>query len=120
MKLEHGFPTEVREIFRYHQNCFKCGKNANAGLEIHHVCGRLKHENYLSSVLNASVLCKSCHDHIDGSFAERLYLLKCTVNILRQENYQFQEIDILFLKDHAREKYGMAWRFLVDNFILKP
>lgn len=88
------------------------------GLEIHHICGRKKHELYLDSPFNASVLCKECHDHIDGSGEERLMLFRYTVKILKLEMYKPVESDIMFLYAHAWDKFHVEPQVLVD-YILK-
>ena len=84
-------------------------------LEIHHMCGRKKHEEYLDSALNASVLCKDCHDEVTHSFEERIFLLTHTRNVLEQENYALKEKGGMFLVTHSQDKYGCTWQELLEK-----
>lgn len=116
MKLEHSFSNETRHLFLYHQYCWKCRSNGNGrgGLEIHHICARKKHELYLDSPFNACVLCKVCHDHVTHSGEERIALFTYTICVLQEELYQPIKTDILFIYEHARDKFKVEPQVLVD------
>lgn len=113
MKLEHSFTEYQRAIFLYHYNCFICGRS-DRGIEIHHVCGRKKNEKYLDSTFNMSLLCMVCHNAIQHDFETRIYLFKSTISILKQERYAVKEIDVLFLNEHSKDKYGKTVQEMID------
>lgn len=119
MHLEHSFSNDTRHLFIYRQYCWKCGCNGSmkGGLEIHHICGRKKHEMYLDSPFNACVLCKECHDHVTHSDEERLALFRYTVKILKEELYKPRPNDILFLYAHAEDKFHVKPQVLVEYIL---
>lgn len=117
MHLDHSFSEKTRYLFFDFQYCWKCGVNANAMLEIHHICGRKKHENYLDSPFNASVLCKKCHDSVTHSGAERRKLFEHTLKILKYQAYIPTNEDIYFIREHAEDKFHVKPE-LMYSFIL--
>ncbi len=109
MKLDHPFSQETRNLFLYTQFCWLCPSNGNGrgGLEIHHICGRKKHEKFLDSAFNASVLCKVCHDHIKQDNETRFKLYKITAKMIYENNqYEIKQNDFSFIKEHCQDKFG--------------
>jgi hypothetical protein len=121
MHLEHNFSNETRHLFLYHQYCWKCGSNGNerGGLSIHHICNRKKHEKYLDSPFNASVLCGVCHEAVTHSDEERLELFMFTLKVLKTELYKPVKTDILFIYEHAEDKFHKTPEYLIQECILK-
>ena len=116
MKLEHNFSNETRHIFLYRQTCYLCKGNGNnkGGLEIHHICGRKKHERYLDSPFNASVLCGECHLHISHDQEVQYALFKYTARLLLEEWYKPVKDDILFINEHSKDKFNKEPKEVFD------
>lgn len=82
MELKHPFNDFVRAQFIDAQYCWICGRNVNAGLELHHIFGRVSHSAY-----NAAPLCLKCHDEVTHSFEEHRDLFLKTYEHLKRINY---------------------------------
>jgi hypothetical protein len=111
MKLYHPFSEKTRSLFIYFQYCWKCKSNGNGrgGLELHHICGRRKVAINMDSALNASVLCKVCHEHVTHKQNEQLELMLYTWNVLKQERlWQPIEYDIIFLREQCEDEFGKS------------
>lgn len=97
MHLRNPFSKQTRELFRYKQHCFLCGKNANAGVELNHTIGR-----YSNSAFNASVLCHECHSHVGHTQKEHVTLLQKTLEALFiDRDFEPKEEDWKFLIKYA-------------------
>lgn len=70
--------------------CWICGKNQN--LELNHIFGRVS-----ASPLNASVLCRECHEHIGHSMEEEQKLLRLCIAFLVEQEYKLTADDDAFL-----------------------
>lgn len=82
MELQYPFSEYVRSWFLDGQYCWLCGRNANAGLELHHVFGRVSNSAY-----NAAVLCLECHKHVTHNLDERIGLVITTQQFLKKQGY---------------------------------
>ena len=94
MKLANPFPLSVRLLFADCHSCWECGKNGQhvGGLELHHIWGRIS-----GSALNAAVLCKKCHEHMNHNRDEHHRLLRKTINFLLRQKYKLLPVDHAFL-----------------------
>lgn len=72
------------------------------GLELHHVLGRSS-----DSVLNAALLCKACHEHMNHNDQEEEMLLHKSVRYAVKHSYPFSQHDLRFYLDHKK---------IYDNF----
>lgn len=116
MKLYHPFSEHTRSLFIYHQYCWQCKSNGNGrgGLELHHICGRRKVANNMDSPLNASVLCKVCHDHIGHTQKEQLELMLYTWKVLQVERlFTPSDYDIIFLQEQCEDEFGKSMQELI-------
>lgn len=63
----------------------------------------------MDSPLNASVLCKVCHDKIGHTKREQLLLFLKTWQVLKVEKiYTPTKYDILFLEEQSKEEFGVS------------
>jgi len=95
MKLKNPFTNDTRWLFfdiRY--SCYICGRN---NTELHHIAGRVS-----SSPLNASVLCKVCHNKINHSEQEEIFLFKKTLLYLKKIGYNLSSKDYDFIEKNKR------------------
>lgn len=92
MKLDNPFSTETRWLFHDYQECWVCGKNGNAGLELHHITGRGS-----SSPFNAAVLCKECHAPGMHTLEEEKQLFTKTYILLIETGYRPTDDDWAFI-----------------------
>ena len=116
MKLYFPFSDQTRSLFMYFQKCWMCESNGNGkgGLELHHICGRRKVGKNLDSPLNASVLCKVCHDKVGHTKQEQLKLFLITWKVLQQEKLFFpEEYDIIFLEEQCNQDLGLNMQSLI-------
>jgi len=116
MRLYNPFASETRELFRDVWFCWGvtedgswCGSNGNGrgGMELHHIMGRRKGQTYLTSPLNAALLCGHCHHAVRHSLDEHRQLFAKTLSFLREQGYQVTDTDIEFINHHRRELTGM-------------
>jgi len=77
--------------------CWECGENGTrtGGLEINHICSRVS-----SSPLNASILCRGCHQHVGHSAGEEMKLLRRSKKFLENIGYELNEYDQTFYKTY--------------------
>ena len=93
MELRNPFALKVRVLYLDCWECFKCGENGSrtGGLELHHIKGRES-----ASALNAALLCKGCHEHMNHNDLEEEDLMIKSITYAVKYNYQFDEIDFQF------------------------
>jgi hypothetical protein len=98
MQLKNDFSNEVKAFFLDCWECWNCRCNGQekGGLEIHHIKGRKEKES--NSVLNAALLCNSCHSHCKHTDEERTFFLVKTVRFILKyfPHYKFTEKDLKF------------------------
>ena len=99
MNLSHEFKKEDKEYFRYEYACMECGRS-DRGLELHHIKGRRNFEKFLSSIFNAILLCKYCHDKILHTKEEEEKFVLKTMKFLKEENYKPNKNDLEYLKKY--------------------
>lgn len=96
MHLRNPFPIEVRVLYLYSYECWKCGRNQN--LELHHILGRVS-----SSAFNSAPLCHNCHEHILHTKEERRFLFEKTVAFLVKEGYEPTKEDWDFIRNNYND-----------------
>lgn len=101
MQLNNPFKTEDRLTYLYEYGCHNCGRS-NAGLELHHILGRIS-----SSIFNAILLCRDCHDKVKQSDTENKKFFKINFNFLLKNYYKPRESDWDFLRENAK-KLGLS------------
>jgi hypothetical protein len=90
MQLRYPFPPEVRNLWLYHYSCQDCGRSG-AGLELHHIAGRVS-----DSALNAICLCKICHGKCGHSFEEQAKYFRLQLEFLARSDWQASDDDEAF------------------------
>ena len=96
MKLRNTFTNETRWLFFDNRHaCYECGKNAGGSLEMHHITGRDS-----KSKLNASWLCKPCHNRVGHTNEEEEKYFFITFKYLHRERVKLDEEDLTFMEKH--------------------
>lgn len=93
MKLRNPFSEETRLLYLYRYDCDICG--GNHGLELHHITGRNS-----NSPLNASVVCRQCHEHLNHNQEEEKILFTVNLMNLFKSYYQITKDDMEFMLKH--------------------
>lgn len=95
---QNSFSNSDRWYFYDCWKCSVCGQNGSqsGGLELHHIWGRKA--PFTNSILNASLLCKACHDSVGQNTETRCVLFKVTLHWLLKNHYAMKQRDIKFFE----------------------
>lgn len=91
MKLRNNFTDKTRALYLGKWECDLC--SSNQMLEINHIRGRES-----NSPLNASILCRQCHEHVGHSEEEEQELFFKNLVYLKNIGYELTESDSDFME----------------------
>lgn len=109
MYLKNPFSTDTRFLFLGVWTCWVCGENGTqkGGLELHHIRGRSS-----ASPLNAALVCKECHEHLNHNQKEEQRLFFRTMRFLKSIGYVLTSVDMYFMEDNKQRLFStefMEW-----------
>lgn len=103
MFLKNPFSLDTRYLFFGVWSCWICGQNGSqrGGLELHHIMGRNS-----DSPLNASLVCKVCHEKLNHNQEEEQMLFFKTMRYLKSIHYQLTSQDMYFMEDNKKRLFS--------------